>query len=169
MPLGNPYYLFTILIIFIEIIKIYVDQKEKEKEKKDKEEKINEEEKNDEEVKNDEDEKEEQKDLEELKDYIFGEFVKKLESQNDIDNIIKLIEVIEGKEKNKKEKESEEKNQKIKQESNIREIILNEFLNKLFNEKSKNLFSKIDFFEEEKNLQISLLCTLYEKGKIKKK
>ena len=155
-------------LIFIEIIKIYVDQKEKEKEKKDKEEKINEEEKNDEEVKNDEDEKEEQKDLEGLKDYIFGEFVKKLESQNDIDNIIKLIEVIEGKEKNKKAKESEEKNQKIKQESNIREIILNEFLNKLFNEKSKNLFSKIDFFEEEKNLQISLLCTLYEKGKIKK-
>jgi hypothetical protein len=40
-------------LIFIEIIKIYVDQKEKEKEKKDKEEKINEEEKNDEEVKND--------------------------------------------------------------------------------------------------------------------
>lgn len=91
---------------------------------KDKEEETNPEEKKYEEEKKDvdEDEKEEQIDLGGLKDYISGEFFKKLESKNDIDNIIKLIEGIEEKEKNKKEKGKEEKNQEIKQENNIRVI-----------------------------------------------
>lgn len=81
-------------LIFIEIIRIYVEEKEKEKENESKDE---------EEIKV-EDEKEEKIDLKELKDYIFSEFVEKLESQNDIDNILKLIECIEGKQKEKKRK-----------------------------------------------------------------
>jgi len=54
-----------------------------------------------------------------------------------------------------------------KKTENIRENILNEFLNKLYDEKSKNLFSKDDFFTDKQNQRISLLCTLYENGKIK--
>lgn len=70
--------------------------------------------------------------LKELKNYIFEEFSKKLETQIDIDNIIKLIDCIEGKQKEKKEKENDEEEDKnLKKGNDIREIILNEFLKKL--------------------------------------
>ena len=112
------------------------------------------------------DEKEEKIDLKKLKDYIFDEFVKKLESQNDIDNIVKLIDCIEGKHLKKEEEKNKENIENKKKE--IRENILIEFLNKLFHDE-KDLFSKDDFFTADKqNLKISLLCTLYEKEKIKK-
>ena len=150
-------------LIFIEIISIYIQKLEKEKEEeKDKE-------KKDEEEKKDEDENEEKIDLTNLKDYIFEEFVKKVEDQDDIDNIIKLIECIEGKQKEKKEEKEKENSdtQKINSENNdLRKKILNEFLDKLYNEKSNNLFSKEEFFTEINNIKVSLLCSLYEKEKI---
>ena len=148
-------------LIFIEIIRIYMEKIEKEKN--------DEKEKRDEE---DEDEIEEKIDLKDLKDYIFEEFVKKVENQNDIDNIIELMDCIEGKEKEKKEineKDNNEKkkSQKINNENNDnRKKILNEFLNKLFNEKYKNLFTKEEFFTDINNIKVALLCTLQEKKKI---
>ena len=95
--------------------------------------------------------------------------MKKVENQDDIDNIIKLIECIEGKQKEKKEEKEKERSdtQKINSENNLlRKKILNEFLDKLYNEKRNNLFSKLEFFTEINNIKVSLLCSLYEKEKI---
>ena len=82
-----------------------------------------------------------------------------------------MIECIEGKQKEKKEINEKEYNEKNEEKINnkkddIIKIILNEFLNKLFDEKYKNLFSKDEFFTDINNVKVSLLCTLQEKEKI---
>ena len=80
------------------------------------------------------------KDFSEMKILIFEEFSNKLDNENDIEKIINLLDCLEGKEE-----------------------MINEFLQKLI---SKNLFTKEDFFSCNKNLKITLLYKLYEKGKI---
>ena len=78
-------------------------------------------------------------------------FQKKKEDNNDIENIIELIDCLEGKNETESDKD---KNKNI-----------NEFLTKLI---EKNLFSKDDFSSGKQDYRILLLCELYEKGKIKK-
>ena len=97
-------------------------------------------------------------DFNEMKKFIFNEFSTKLDNENDIDNIIKLIDCLEGK-GTKKEKEEN------------KEAMIEEFLQILL---SKNLFAKDlkepkdDFFSSSQSLRILLLIRLYEKGKIRK-
>ena len=102
-------------------------------------------------------------DFNELKEFIFEEFANNLKDSSDIENIIKLIECLESKNKNEENEDIQMivQNEKDKEKENI----LNEFLKKLF---SKNLFSKEEFFSSNKNLKISLLYELKQKGKIKK-
>ena len=140
-------------LVYIETIKIYIEKIEKIRKIKDGEIKENE--------LIDEDDKEEIVDFKDLKNYIFDEFVKKIESNDNIDNIIKLIDCIEGKQNVKDSNEQTEENNKKKNE---RVDILNEFLKKLI---EKNLFTKEEFFSSKPNIKISLLSALYEKGKIK--
>ena len=83
-------------------------------------------------------------DYNELKKFIFEEFSNSLNNENDIDNIIKIIDLLE---------------------ENENKVIANEFLQKLI---EKNLFTKDEFFSDNQNIKISLLYKLYEKGKIKK-
>ena len=97
-------------------------------------------------------------DFNDLKTFIFDEFSKKLDDLNDIENIIKLIDCLEGKNENKKED-----NQNINQTDSDKEKNVNEFLTKLMD---KNLFTKDDFFSGKQDYRILLLCELYEKGKI---
>ena len=78
-------------------------------------------------------------------------FQKKKEDNNDIENIIELIDCLEGKNETESDKD---KNKNI-----------NEFLTKLI---ERNLFSKDDFSSGKQDYRILLLCELYEKGKIKK-
>ena len=98
-----------------------------------------------------------------MKDYIFGEFVNKVENDDDIKNIIMLINCLENK---SKLKDNEEDNMMIelnaKQEEN--EQILNEFLKRLM---EKNTFTKEEFFTDNNNIKISLLLKLNEAKIIK--
>ena len=82
----------------------------------------------------------EEKDIDynEMKTFIFEEFSKKLNNENDIDNILNLIDCLECK---------------------------NKFLDKLI---ERNLFTKDEFFSPNKNIKILLFYKLYEKGKLKK-
>ena len=144
-------------LVHIEIIKIYIEKLERVRKIKDGEIKEN--------VLEDEDEKEEIVDFKELKNYIFEEFVKKLENNDNIENILKLIDCIEGKQKEKNDKEYNDQTGEKNEKKNERGIILNEFLKKLI---EKNLFNKDEFFSSKPNIKISLLYALYEKGKIEK-
>ena len=128
-----------ICLIFIEIMKIIINKGEKNQKEIDEDE--------------ERDDYEDEKDIDftEMKEFILDKFARKLDNMNDIDNIIKLIDVLEGKNENKKE---------IKKET-----IKNEFLNKLIR---YNLFTKKEFFSNLKNLKIIILYNLYEKGKIQK-
>ena len=103
-----------------------------------------------------------------MKEFIFEQFSKKVEKDEDIENIIKFLDCLKG--KLKKEKENNENNEnnenfedvnKIKKE---REKIINEFLQKLM---EKNLFSKEEFFSNKKNFKIRLLYELFKKEIIK--
>ena len=96
-------------------------------------------------------------DYKEMKEFIFEEFVNKLNDEKDIENIIKLIDCLEGKDKKTEDI--------IYQKDKVKEKIVNEFLQKLM---VKNLFTKEEFFSDKKNFKILLLCKLIEKGKIKK-
>ena len=109
--------------------------------------------------------------------FIFDEFSNNLENNDDINNIIKLIDCIEG---------TEEKNKLNEEIQNQREALANEFLNILI---EKNIFTKEEFFilpkklnknshetscEQknqlnicEPNIKIKLLYDLKEKGKLK--
>ncbi len=99
-------------------------------------------------------------DFNDLKTFIFDEFSKKLEDNNDIENIMKLIDCLEG-----KNEKGQINNQIINEKSNDDYKNINEFLAKLI---ENNLFTKDDFFLEKQDNRILLLCELYEKGKIKK-
>ena len=126
--------------IFIEIMRIYNNQKDKEKEENEYEEII--------EIENGNVE-----DFDKMKDYIFEEFIN-LKEEKDIENIISLIECLEGKDNEIKDKKKEENKE-----------ILNEFLNKLG---KKNIFLKEEFFSSKKSLKILLLSKLKEKGVLHK-
>ena len=94
-------------------------------------------------------------DYNEMKNFIFEEFSNKLDLEIDIDNIINLLDCLEEKDKKKE----------IMNDINGKEILVNQFLQKLV---GKYLFTKDEFFSCNKNLKISLFYKLYEKGKIKK-
>ena len=103
-------------------------------------------------------------DFNDLKTFIFEEFSKNVNETNNkdniynyIENLIKLIDCLEG--KNEKRKVD---NQNMNKEEN--EKIINEFLEKLM---KNNLFEKDDFFSSKQDYRIILLCELYEKDKIK--
>ena len=90
----------------------------------------------------------------EMKEYIFNEFINKLENMDDINNIMKFLEFLEeikGTDKIDKEKENKDN--------------INLFLNNLI---KKYLFTKREFFSNKSNLKISLLYEIYHKGKIEK-
>ena len=120
-------------LIFIEIINLCLNKGDKYS-------------KNEENENNSSDESEneiiekEEKDIDynEMKTFIFEEFSKKLNNENDIDNILNLIDCLECK---------------------------NKFLDKLI---ERNLFTKYEFFSPNKNIKILLFYKLYEKGKLKK-
>jgi len=137
-------------LIFIEIINILFNKEYKND--KDKEEKEDDED-SEKKQKSSIEEEYENIDFNDMKDFIFLEFSNKLEDQTDIDNIIKLIDCLKGKDK---------KEDEINTNKNGKEEMVNEFLEKLI---SKNLFTKDEFFQNSKtqNLKISLLIKLYEK------
>ena len=148
-------------LIFIEIMKICINIEEKENETLDEEDKDIEQKENQELEKKDKD-----VDFKEMKEFIFDEFASKLENFNDINLIINLIDCLEGKVENEqKEKEKEKIEQKDKEKEKRREEMINEFLKRLM---KNNLFTKEEFFSSNKNLKISLLYNLFEKGKIQK-
>ena len=106
-------------------------------------------------------------DFNELKFFIFDEFSKNVNEtndkdniKNDIENIIKLLDCLEGKKESGK---IDAQNIKEKDKENDKKNI-NEFLAKLM---KNNLFSKDDFFSGKQDPRILLLCELYEKKKIK--
>ena len=98
--------------IFIEIIRQYINNNEKINKDKDNE----------------------NIDYKGIIEFIFDEFANRLENNDDIDNVIKLIDCLEC------NKEKIESNDEM---INQREALVNEFLNKLF---EKNLFNKEEFF-----------------------
>ena len=149
-------------LIFIEIMKIYINKDDKKNKQEDEE---NDSEEN--QIKTVEKE-DENIDFKELKDYIFEEYSNKLDDIKDIDNIINLIDCLEGKSQNGQElKKSDNENIGLenneKEQEQEKEVI--EFLKKLM---AKNSFTKDEFFSGNQNLKISLLYKLYEKGKIQK-
>ena len=110
----------------------------------------------------DEENEEDKENFNGMKKIIFEEFSNKLENESDIDNILNLIDCLEG--KNKKE-DNQIYGQKEKKDKE-REGIKNEFLQKLMSK--ENLFTKEEFFSSKQSLKILLLYKLYEKGIIKK-
>ena len=156
-------------LVFIEIIKINIEKENKSKMESEEDE---EKEDNDTKENKNKDNKEVNNEnvdfnFNDMKEYIFNEFTNKLENENDIKNIIKLIDCLE--EKLQKEDIETEKNEndKIEQKDNKndKEIIVNEFLKKLMD---KNLFTKDEFFSKNINIKISLLYELNKEKKIKK-
>ena len=110
---------------------------------------------------NNEDNAENDIDYKNMKNYIFAEFINKVEHNDDINNIIKLINCLENKDKNIETQNENLYFKKVKE----RDIYINEFLNKLF---EKNLFNKDDFFSNNSNsIKIILLDKLYNEQKIK--
>ena len=155
--------------IYIEIIKIYYD-KEDEKDENDKQseeesnnsdnddnQQIDKKECNSEEGENDIN----YKDFKDLIDYIFNEYTKKLDDKNDIDNIIKLINCLEGNIKKNKNGDANYEDNKKKE----RKKVINEFIEKLL---KKYKFEKDEFFSGRNNPKILLIYELFTKKKIEK-
>ena len=140
--------------IFIEIVKIYFDEGNKNNKNSEDEDlnKTNKEEENIE--------------LKELIDYIFDDYVNNVVDETDINNILNLLDCF--KEKNFQDKDGSNDNDNDLNQDEIQnkknEVIINNFLEKLM---EKNLFKKEDFFSGKSNIKITLLYKLYEKGKIK--
>ena len=133
-------------LIFIEIINIYFNKDDNDNHiEKNKSEEIEEEE--------EEDDEDIDIDLNynRIKKFIFKKFINKMNNENDIDNIIKLIDCLERK--------------NIINGTNKKERIINEFLPKLI---EKYLFTKDEFFSCNQNIKITLFYKLYAKEKIKK-
>ena len=150
-------------LIFIEIMNICIIEEDKKEKEEDNE---NDGDKKDLELQEEDnknkgdispDEEDNDIDFKEIEKYIFKQFVNKLDTDKDIDNIISLIDCLERKSIKGKE------NNEQKENKNER---LNEFLKELI---TKNIFNKDEFFTKKKNLKIDLLCKLNEKGIIKKK
>ena len=143
--------------ILIEIVKIFFEEKKS----------VEDEENEDLNLENKDDDKH-NIDLKELIDNIFEEYIKKLDDENDINNIIELLDCFKEKNEKKNDESNDSDNDKELNKDEIQnkknEVIINEFLEKLINQ---NLFKKEDFFSGKPNIKISLLYTLYEKGKIK--
>ena len=152
--------------IFIEIIrKCIIEQEEKLKNNKDDEDIVKEEVSNEEEDHNEEVENNDIDIFFMMREYIFDKFINGLKNNNDINNIIKLIDCIQGKtnEENDKEKNESEQNEI---DIDLRNQILNEFYKKLM---EKNLFKKDELYENKPNIKIKLIYELNERGKINKK
>ena len=143
--------------IFIEIVKIFFEEKKT----------LDDDENEDLNLENKVEDKN-KPDLKELIDNIFEEYIKKLDDENDINNIIELLDCFKEKndKKNQEDKDSDKDKELNKDEIQNKkyEVIINEFLEKLIN---KHLFKKEDFFSSKQNIKISLLYKLYENGKIK--
>ena len=150
-------------LIFIEIIKLCIEKETKQKKEKNEEE--NEDADSENHDKNIPDDDGYYTDFKDLKDFIFNEFIYELKSDKDIDNIINLLNCLEG----KYQKQDDDKENTIKEEKettiNKNENIINEFLGKLL---KINLFTKEQYFKNEENFKIKLVYKLYIKGKIKK-
>ena len=131
-----------IIRIFIEIMRIYINQKNKEKEENEETDDI---------------ENEKVEDFYIMKDYILRNFINLKEEKN-IENIMSLIDFFEGKEEN-----ANEINDKKKKEN---KEITDEFLNELLDK--YNLFNKKEFFSSNKSLKILLLSKLNERGVLQK-
>ena len=136
--------------IYIEIMRISINKKDINKGENENQE-------------NDDIENEKVEDFDKMKDWILGKFTY-LKNEKDIENIMSLIECLEGKkQKEGKGGEIKETNEKKKEEN---QEIINEFLNKLLDE--KNLFKKEEFFSSNKSLKILLLYKLNEEGILQK-
>jgi len=104
-----------------------------------------------------------------MKTFLFEQFSREVANDQDINNIIRLINCLEGNPKDEN-KENEEKNKdedinnkdKLKKDA---EKNINEFLKKLL---EKNLFTKDEFFSNKKSFKINLLYELFKRGIIKK-
>ena len=131
-----------IIRIFIEIMRIYINQKNKEKEENEETDDI---------------ENEKVEDFYIMKDYILRNFINLKEEKN-IENTMSLIDFFEGKEEN-----ANEINDKKKKEN---KEITDEFLNELLDK--YNLFNKKEFFSSNKSLKILLLSKLNERGVLQK-
>ena len=126
---------------------------------------INKDEENYEEIENEIEDEEKDVDFSKMKEYVLNEFINELENEDDVNNIINLIECLEGKTENKSNEKKECENLWLKEEKlKNREKVIDEFLNKLF---EKDLFTVDDFFLDNKNNKILLLYKLNEKGRIK--
>ena len=126
---------------------------------------INKDEENYEEIESEIEDEEKDVDFSKMKEYVLNEFINELENEDDVNNIINLIECLEGKTENKSNEKKECENLWLKEEKlKNREKVIDEFLNKLF---EKNLFTVDDFFLDNKNNKILLLYKLNEKGRIK--
>ena len=130
--------------IFIEIMRIYINQKQNEEDEYEYEE-------------TDDIENRKVKDFGKIKDYIFEQFIN-LKEEKDVENIMSLIECLEG--KDGKINEINDKNKGENKE------ITNEFLDKLLSE--KNLAKKEEFFLDKNSLKILLLSKLNEKRILQK-
>ena len=175
--------------VFIEIVKIYFDKKDEKdkqfKEEDDKKDKENNSEKNDNDSQLEEDNKNSDgdeieqadkidctsednendinyKDFKGLIEYIFDEYTKKLDDKNDIDNIIKLIDCLEGNIQNNEKKDNKNG---INLNNDSRKEAISNFVEKLL---KKYKFEKDEFFSSKKNFKILLLYELFEKKKIEK-
>ena len=119
-------------LIYLEIMNIFFKNEEKQNE-----------------IKENKDEEEKGIYYNEIKNFIFDEFLKKVEKEDDINNIITLIEFLERNCKDEKERKVN--------------------INKIYEEINDNfLFTKKEFFKNKPNMRIFLLYKLIEEGKIKR-
>ena len=103
------------------------------------------------------DSKDENADFDDLKTFIFEELSKNVSDGIDIENIIRIIDCLEG-------QKQTGKNKLFYGEEKYRENGINEFFEKLI---ENNLFTENDFFSCKQNYRILLIYELYEKGKFK--
>jgi len=100
-----------------------------------------------------------------LRDYIFKNFIENLNSLDDINNIINLLNCLEERYKNKDNdtiKDNIKNNDGNKKE---KKKIIDKFLQDLI---GKYLFTETEFFSNNPNIKISLLYNLFISGKIEK-
>lgn len=80
-------------------------------------------------------------------DNIFEEYIKKLDDENDINNIIELLDCFKEKNEKKNDESNDSDNDKELNKDEIQnkknEVIINEFLEKLINQ---NLFKKEEIY-----------------------
>ena len=104
-------------------------------------------------------------DFKKMMKYIFEIIADEVKDDNDINNIIELIDCIKGTLNIENDKLNNDNYDNFKkQKENLRDKVLNEFLDKLMD---KNLFTKEEFFANKYNIKIALLYKLNERKIIK--